>query len=54
MQILRLILAGGYGGCFGYAISAFFRGRINVGLGVLTIGLLLAIWYIVILIATRD
>lgn len=47
MMTARLILAGAFGGCFGYAIMQFFLGKINIGLGVLAIGLFIAIFYIV-------
>ena len=46
MNILRLVLAVAWGGCFGNAIANFFKGNINIGLGVLTIGLFIAIFYI--------
>jgi len=48
MNIVRLILAAGCGVCFGYAVRALFWGRLNVGLGVLAIGLFLAILWIVV------
>lgn len=47
MNILRLVLAGAFGGCFGTATVRFFIGDINIGLGMLTIGLFIAIFYII-------
>jgi len=47
MKTARIILAGAMGGCFGFAITELFMGHLEIGLGVLAIGLFLAIWYIV-------
>jgi len=47
MKIVRLILAGGCAVCFGYATRPLFEGRLNVGLGVLAIGLFLGILWII-------
>jgi len=54
MQTAKIILAGAWGGCFGFSIVQFFRGNLNIGLGVLAIGIYLAIWYIVCWIVDRD
>ena len=47
MRIARLILAGLFGGCFGFAIVQLFAGHLEIGLGVLAIGLFLSIWYVI-------
>jgi hypothetical protein len=53
METARVILAGAMGGCFGFSIVQLFRGNLNIGLGVLAIGILLAICYLACCIVDR-
>ena len=46
MNKARIILAGAFGACFGFSITQLFYGHLNIGLGVLAIGIYLAIWYL--------
>ena len=46
MFLFQIILSVVMGGCFGFSVMEIFTGDLHIGLGVLAIGIFIAIWYL--------